>query len=413
MAELDTVLRLGKRPLYILMGAVIGAVVGAIIGPEISVIKPFGDAFIYLLRFIVGPLILVSIAHSATVVEDYRRMGKVFGWFMAYWAIMGIIAAVIGYTTANIMKPGVGVALGEKEIQLATVSVRDVILGWIPQNSIRPLLELNIVQVIIIALLVGFGVVLIKDVAPQESKFMKDFLASALAVIYKIVDIILWYAPIGVFALVGDLVGTIGGVGLAAVGKMVLTQWTAYLLIFIIVHPIVLLLILRVNPLTFWKKVYPAMITAFSTQSSSATLPVTLRVTKALGVPDDAANLILPIAATINMQAVAAEMPIYAVWAAQMYGAQLTVAHVVVALLMGVFGAAACAGVPGGGILIAAITLQTLGLPLTPVGWIAGIYVAIDILNTTLNVTGDPLGVMVASKALGEFDRKRFYAPIK
>lgn len=413
MAELDTILRLGKRPLYILGGAVVGAIVGAIVGPEISVIKPFGDAFIYLLRFIVGPLILVSIAYSATVVEDYRRMGKVFGWFMAYWAIMGIIAAVIGYTTANIMKPGVGVALGEKEIQLAAVSVRDVILGWIPQNSIKPLLELNIVQVIIIALLVGFSVVLIKDVAPQESKFMKDFLASALAVIYKIVDIILWYAPIGVFALMGDLVGTIGGVGLAAVGKMVLTQWTAYLLIFIIVHPIVLLLVLRVNPLTFWKKVYPAMITAFSTQSSSATLPVTLRVTKTLGVPDDAANLILPIAATINMQAVAAEMPIYAVWAAQMYGAQLTVAHVVVALLMGVFGAAAVAGVPGGGILIAAITLQTLGLPLAPVGWIAGIYVAIDILNTTLNVTGDPLGVMVASKALGEFDKERFYAPIK
>ncbi len=413
MAELDTVLRLGKRPLYILVGAVIGAIVGAIIGPEISVIKPFGDAFIYLLRFIVGPLILVSIAHSATVVEDYRRMGRIFGWFMAYWAIMGTIAAIIGYITANIMKPGVGVALGEKEIQLAAVSVRDIILGWIPQNSIRPLLELNIVQVIIIALLVGFSVVLVKDVAPQESKFMKDFLASALAVIYKIVDIILWYAPIGVFALMGDLVGTIGGVGLAAVGKMVLTQWTAYLLILFVVHPIVLLLILRVNPLTFWKKVYPAMVTAFSTQSSSATLPVTLRVTKALGVPDDAANLILPIAATINMQAVAAEMPIYAVWAAQMYGAQLTGAHVVVALLMGVFGAAACAGVPGGGILIAAITLQTLGLPLAPVGWIAGIYVAIDILNTTLNVTGDPLGVMVASKALGEFDRERFYAPIK
>ncbi|HXK90416.1 MAG TPA: cation:dicarboxylase symporter family transporter, partial [Thermosynergistes sp.] len=110
MAELDTILRLGKRPLYILGGAVVGAIVGAIVGPEISVIKPFGDAFIYLLRFIVGPLILVSIAHSATVVEDYRRMGKVFGWFMAYWVIMGIIAAVIGYTTANIMKPGVGVA---------------------------------------------------------------------------------------------------------------------------------------------------------------------------------------------------------------------------------------------------------------------------------------------------------------
>lgn len=413
MAELDTVLRLGKRPLYILMGALIGAIVGAIIGPEISVIKPFGDAFIYLLKFIVGPLILISIAQSATVIEDYRRMGKVFGWFMVYWAVMGALCAVIGYVTASIMKPGVGVKLAEKEIQLAAVSVKDIILGWIPQNSIKPLLELNIIQVIIVALLVGFSVALIKDIAPQESKFMKEFLASALAVIYKIVDIILWYAPIGVFALMGDLVGTIGGVGLAAVGKMVLTQWTAYLLILLVMHPIILLLVLRVNPLTFWKKVYPAMLTAFSTQSSSATLPVTLRVTKTLGVPDDAANLILPIAATINMQACAAEMPIYAVWAAQMYGAQLTVTHVIVALLMGIFGAAAVAGVPGSGIMIAAVTLQTLGLPLAPVGWIAGIYVAIDVLNTTLNVTGDPLGVMVTSKALGEFDREKFYAPIK
>lgn len=230
--------------------------------------------------------------------------------------------------------------------------------------------------------------------------------------IYKIVDFILWYAPVGIFALMANLVGTVGAMGLASLAKMVFTQWAAYLTILLVVHPLFIMLILRVNPLQYWRKVYPAMLTAFVTQSSSATMPITLRVTKTLGVPDDAADVIIPLAATINMQAVAAEMPIYAVWAAQMYGAHLTVAHVAIALIMGVFGAAAVAGVPGGGIMIAAITLQTLGLPLDPVGWIAGIYVVIDMFNTMLNVTGDPLGVMFVSKfVLKEFDKQKFNAP--
>jgi len=133
-------------------------------------------------------------------------------------------------------------------------------------------------------------------------------------VVYKIIDLILWYAPIGVFALMANLVATVGTMGLTAVGAMIATQWISYAIILFVYHPIILAVVLRLNPLQFWRKMYPAMITAFTTCSSSATLPVTMRVTRELGVPADVANLILPIAATINMQAVAAEMPIYAVW---------------------------------------------------------------------------------------------------
>jgi Na+/H+-dicarboxylate symporter len=305
-----------------------------------------------------------------------------------------------------------GVQLASKQIELAEVSVSQVLLSFIPNNPIKAFLELNTMQIIIMALLTGFAIALLGNTLPEEHNFLKKLFESLQALIYKIVDFILWYAPVGIFALMANLVGTVGAMGLASLAKMVFTQWAAYLTILLVVHPLFIMLILRVNPLQYWRKVYPAMLTAFVTQSSSATMPITLRVTKTLGVPDDAADVIIPLAATINMQAVAAEMPIYAVWAAQMYGAHLTVAHVAIALIMGVFGAAAVAGVPGGGIMIAAITLQTLGLPLDPVGWIAGIYVVIDMFNTMLNVTGDPLGVMFVSKfVLKEFDKQKFNAP--
>lgn len=366
---------------------------------------------ISLLKFIVGPLIFVSIATAVTTVQSFKRLGKIFGGFLVYWFVFGLIAAIIGYTMANIIKPGIGVQLEAKELQLAKVSAAQVLLSFIPNNPIKAFLELNTMQIIIMALLTGFAIAFLSNIAPEEHNFLRKLFESLQALIYKIADIILWYAPVGVFALMANLVGTVGTMGLASLGKMVITQWMAYFAILLVVHPLFMLLFLRVNPIIFWKKVYPAMLTAFVTQSGSATLPITLRVTKTLGVPSDAADVIIPLAATINMQAVAAEMPIYAVWVAQMNGAHLTVAHIAVALMMGVFGAAACAGVPGGGIMIAALTLQTLGLPLDPVGWIAGIYVVIDMFNTMLNATGDPLGVLAVSKfVLKEFDRQKFQA---
>jgi Na+/H+-dicarboxylate symporter len=213
-----------------------------------------------------------------------------------------------------------------------------------------------------------------------------------------------------VFFLIANLVGTTGADALQSVIKMVATQWTAYAVILLVLHPLIMLLIVKVTPFSYWRKMAPAMITGFAIQSSSGTLPVTLSSAKKLGVKDDSAEVILPIAATINMQAVAAEMPIYVLWVAQMYGLELSFMSILIAIFLGVFGAAACAGVPGGGILIATITLTTLGMPLTAVGWIAGIYIFIDILNTMTNVTSDPLGVMVVNKWLGEFNKDEYYA---
>jgi len=407
----ELALRPGRRPLLMLLATLIGIVAGLGIGQPVTGIKFLGDIFIYLLKFVVGPLIFVSIAWAVTTVRAYTRLGKIFGGFFTYWAIMGILSAATGYTMATVLRPGVGLQLKPPEGWTAPkpASAVDVLLGLIPRNPVQPFLELNALQIIVMALLTGFAIAMIGTFSPDTKEFLSKLLAAILAVIYKIIDFILWYAPIGVFALMANLTATVGAMGLTAVGAMIVTQWISYAIILFIYHPIVLAAILRLNPIQFWRKIYPAMLTAFTTCSSNATLPVTMRVTRELGVPADVASIVLPIAATINMQAVAAEMPIYAVWVSQMYGVSLGGAGTFMALIMGLLGSAACAGVPGGGIVIAAMTMSTLGLPMEPVGWIAGVYTLIDMPNTMLNVTGDPLGCLVISKlVLKDFDEQKF-----
>lgn len=412
-AAFELALRPGRRPLMMLIATFLGILAGWAIGEPIASIKFLGDIFLYLLKFIVGPLVFVSIAWAITTVRVYARLGKIFAGFFVYWLIMGTLAAATGYTMASILRPGVGLRLEAPPGWTAPqpASPIDVLVGLIPRNVVQPFLELNMLQIIVMAILTGFAVSLVGTFSPETKEFLEKLLGAVLAVIYKIVDLVLWYAPIGVFSLMSNLVATVGATGLTAVGAMIVTQWVSYAVVLFVYHPIVLAGVLRLNPLKYWRKIYPAMLTAFTTCSSSATLPVTMRVTRELGVPVDAANLILPVAATINMQAVAAEMPIYAVWVSQMYGVSLGGPATFVALLMGVLGSAACAGIPGGGIMIAAMTMSTLGLPLEPVGWIAGVYTLIDMPNTMLNVTGDPLGVLAVSKlVLKDFDEQRYNA---
>jgi len=346
-------------------------------------------------------------------IQSYARLGKILGGFLAYWAVFAVLSASIGYTLATILKPGVGLQLTPKEpIQAKPMSPVDIVMNFIPSNLVKHFLELNTMALIIAAILTGMALVAMRSTAPREYEFLKNLLGSLLALIYKFIDLVLWYAPIGIFALMANLAGTVGTLGLASVGKMVATLWAACITMLFVVHPLYMVLVLRINPIQYWRKIYPAMITAFTTTSSSATLPVTMRVTKTLGVPSDVADLILPLAATINMQGVSAEMPIYAVLVAQMYNIPLDPASTAVALMMGVFGAAAAAGVPGGGAIIAAATMTALGFPLEPVAWIFAVYPAIDVISTMLNVTGDPLGIITVSKlVLKEFNIDKFNAP--
>ncbi len=353
------------------------------------------------------PLIFFSIAGGIAGIADMQRLRKVGLTFVGYWAVASALAAALGIFWAYIIRPGVGITLPALEKKEVSVDLLGSVINWVPDNIGKAFAEGNILQIIVFALFFGISISLLGQ--KKIGQVMSDFVQSGSEIMGKMVGIVLYVAPFGVFALISNITGTLGAIVLAGIGKMLVTQYVSYLTIIVVVYPLILKLIAKVNPVQHFKNIWPAMALAFSTCSSSATLPLTMEVTKRrAGVPDDMVNLIAPPAATINMHACAAEMPIYAVFAAQIYGLDFSFLQLLVIIALGILMAAGVAGVPGGGIIMSAVLLQVMGLPLEIVGWIAGVYVLIDMPNTMLNVTGDTVGMVYTAARLGELDRKLF-----
>ena len=392
---------------WILVALVLGAITGFLVGPGIAAIAPVGTLFLRLLKMTIYPLIFFSIAGGIAGIADLRRLRKVGVTFVGYWAVASALAAALGIIWAYIIRPGIGITLPALEKKEVSVDLLGSVINWVPDNVGRAFAEGNILQIIVFSLFVGICISLISGT--KFGKHMADFMQGGADMMGKMVGIVLYVAPFGVFALISNITGTLGAIVLAGIGKMLLTQYLSYLTIIVVVYPLILKFIAKVNPLQHFKNIWPAMALAFSTQSSAATLPLTMEVTKhRAGVPDDMVNLIAPPAATINMHACAAEMPIYAVFAAQIYGIDLSLLQLLVIIALGILMAAGVAGVPGGGIIMSAVLLQVMGLPMEIVGWIAGVYVLIDMPNTMLNVTGDTVGMVYTASRLGELDRAVF-----
>ena len=381
----------------ILLAMVIGAALGYLFKSSYeawgAVTGPIGTIFIRLLKMTIMPLIFFSIVGGVASVADLQKLKKVGGTFLVYWISASALAAISGIVWSYIIKPGVGIQLGEKAaFSTKGVSVIDSLVKWFPDNVFGSFASFNILQVIIFSL-----------------EGLNKFFEYGNTAITKVVELVMGFAPVGVFCLMADVTGTLGTEVLTGLGKMLITQYLAYATLLIFVFPLILKLIAKVSPLQHYINVFPAMILAFSTCSSSATLPLTMKCAKErAGVPSENVNLLAPPAATINMQACCAEMPIYAIFAAQMFGLDFSFGQLVVICLLGVIMAAGVAGVPGGGIMMSAIMMQTMGLPLTIVPWVAGIYRLIDMPNTMLNVTGDTVGMVTTSSLLGNLDEEAF-----
>lgn len=397
-------------PIKILIGLVLGAVAGFIFKDKVAIIEPIGTVFLRLLRMTIVPLVFFSIVSGVSGFSDLSRMRKVGFTFIKYWAVSSLCAAAVGTLFASIIKPGVGITLPTTESMEINVDLVQSFVEWIPDNIFVSFTETNMIQIIIFAIFTGISIALLAGT--KAGDIMNDVVQAASTLMGKMVSIVLKFAPYGVFALIANVTGTVGGLALVGIGKMLITQYIAYAFIIVVVYSIILKVFSGVNPVQHFRNVFPAMVMAFTTQSSSATIPVTMECTKnRAGVPEDIVNLITAPAATINMHAVSAEMPIYALFAAQIYGIQLSPIQFLQIVVLGVILASGCAGVPGGGIMMSAILLEIMGLPYDIVPWIAGIYVLIDMPNTMLNVTGDTVGMVYTAHKLGELDREVFDAP--
>lgn len=401
-------------PLKLAIAMVLGVIVGAIFREKCAYIAFIGTIFIRLLKMCVYPLILFSIISGVANVASISRLKKIGGQFLLYAFISTAAAGVLGTLAITISGAGKGMILQDTiDTSVQEVNMVDTITSWVPDNIFTSLSNGTLIQIIIFALFFGIMVASLRN---SDNTGVVELVSKVVEgcnlVMQKMVETVIRVAPYGVFCLIANLVGTTGIDNLKQIFSMVLTMWGASLVHILILLPILLIVWGKVNPIKFFKNILPVIMMAFSTQSSAATLPITMEVSKSKnGVPDEVVNLCAAPAATINMDGGAIEYTIYVLFAAHAFGKHFSPLEIIFLIFLCVICSAGAASVPGAGIVMCSICLTTMGLPNEEVtAMVAGVYVLLDIASTTLNVTSDCVGMVCIANRIGTLDRDTFNA---
>ena len=399
-------------PVKLAIALVLGAIAGLVFKEKDSYVAFIGSLFIRLLKMCVYPLVLFSIIAGIANVADIAKLKKIGGQFLLYTFITSAVAGVLGCIAITISGAGTGLVLqATVDSSVQQLNMVDSIVGWVPDNVFASLANGTLVQIIVFAIF--FGVMITKM---RKNANTVDMVAMVVEgcnlIMQRMVTTVMTVAPYGVFCLIANLVGTTGVQNLKEIFTMVLSLWGASLVHMFIVLPLLLRFFGRVKPFKFFKNIVPVILMAFSTQSSAATLPVTMEVSKEKnGVPDDVVDLCAAPAATINMDGAAIEYTVYTLFGAHAFGIHFTPWQLIFMVVLCVVCSAGAAGVPGGGIVMCSICLATMGLPNEEVtAMVAGVYVLLDMAATTLNVTGDCCGMVCISSRLGILDRETYNA---
>lgn len=393
----------------ILIGLVAGIIVGLFMqgAPDAanSYIKPFGTLFIRMIRMIIVPLVLSSLVVGAASTGDIRKLGRIGGKTVVYYLATTAVAVTIGLILGNLVHPGASLSMSVPVD--AAVEVKEApnlittLLNIIPKNPLAALVDGKMLQIIAFALFLGIGITLVGE---KGKPFLK-FFDSMAEVMYKITAIIMAYAPIGVFALIVPVVAANGPSVLLPLAKVIIAVYIGCILHAAITYSSLVKGIAKMNPLKFFKGAAPATTVAFSTCSSSGTLPVTIRsVRENLGVSESVSSFVLPLGATINMDGTALYQGVCALFVAQVYGMDLTLAQQATIVLTATLASIGTAGVPGAGFIMLVLVLQAIGLPLEGTALIAGIDRVLDMARTAINVTGDASAAVVIAATEGELN---------
>ncbi|ABY94789.1 dicarboxylate/amino acid:cation symporter [Thermoanaerobacter sp. CM-CNRG TB177] len=391
----------------IFIALIVGVFVGLLLTPAPDVastyIKPFGELFLNLIRMMVVPLVLSSLIVGTASLGDVKKLGRIGAKTIAYYLLTTALAITIGIILANIIKPGTGITLPVEEVEIKGEPPLITPADLVPSNPVKAMAEGNMLQIIVFAIFLGIAITLVGE----KGKPVLDFFNSLAEISYKIVWIIMeYYAPIGVFALIVPVVADHGPSLLLPLGKLIITGYLGFAIQLFMVYSALVWIFTRMNPVKFFKSAAPAMLTAYTTSSSSGTLPVTMEVTeKKLGVSKSICSFVLPLGATINMDGTALHLGISVLFTAQLYGVELSLSQQLAVLLTATMFSIGTAGVPGVSIFFLPAILQTVGLPLGSIALIAGIDRILDMGRTLVNVTGDMAGSVVIAATEKELNR--------
>ena len=385
--------------MQIFIALVLAIIAGLLLGNHAefaeSYIKPFGTIFLNLLKFIVVPIVLFSIMSGIISMQDIRKVGSIGLKTVIYYLCTTAFAITIGLIGGNLFKglfPVVATTNLTYEAAEAT-SFMDTLVNIFPSNFIQPMSEANMLQVIVMALLIGFAIILIGD----EASMVIRGVNSLNAVFMKCMEMILKLSPIGVFCLLCPVVATNGAAIIGSLAMVLLAAYICYIVHAVVVYSTAVRTMGGMNPAVFFKGMLPAIMFAFSSASSVGTLPINLECTEKMGASREIASFVLPLGATINMDGTAIYQGVCAIFIAACYGINLTYPQMLTIVLTATLASIGTAGVPGSGMVMLAMVLTSVGLPVDGIALVAGVDRIFDMGRTVVNITGDASCTMIVS----------------
>ena len=403
----------------ILLGSLFGIAAGLLIagagpahdqaGPTLYAARLIGTLFLDLLRMILIPLVFSSIVVGVANLQAHRQMHRVWATTLGFFALSMAIAIVIGLGAAHLFRPGEGMQLAlfadaTRDFQARQMPLPDYIAQFLHglfQNPVKALAQGDILAVVIVALLLGIALV----VGGERYRNLRALAQELQELCLMIVGWIMHLSPLGIAALLLQLVATQDSTLLGSLLHFITVVIGSTLFHGIVVLPLLLHAVTRVSPLRFWRGAREAMITAFATSSSAATLPVTLRcVEQHLHVRKDIANFVVPLGATVNMDGTALYEAAAALFVARLAGIELDLAHQLIVFFVAMLGAIGAPGIPSVGMLSMVLVLESVGLPTAAIAILLPIDRVLDTVRTAVNVEGDMVGSLIVQKLADRAD---------
>ena len=383
----------------IFIALVLAIVVGLLMGDYYdfanAYIKPFGTIFLNLIKFIVVPIVLFSIMCGIISMKDVRKVGSIGLKTVAYYMCTTAVAIVIGLAGGNLFK-GMFPAIATTDLAYEaaeSTSLMETVVNIFPSNFISPMVNANMLQIIVMALLIGFAIV---SVGAEYVTVVNAF-NDLNEIFMKCMEMILKLSPVGVFCLLCPVIAENGPAIIGSLAMVLLTAYICYFVHALVVYSLTVGTLGGLSPVKFFKGMMPAILFAFSSASSVGTLPLNMECTQKLGASREVSSFVLPLGATINMDGTAIYQGVCAIFIAACYGIELTLPQMLTIVLTATLASIGTAGVPGAGMVMLAMVLTSVGLPVDGIALVAGVDRIFDMGRTTVNITGDACCSIIVS----------------
>ncbi len=396
----------------VVIALILGVIIGFIFGDLAQTSKWIGDLFVRLIRMLVIPLIFTSLVAGVVSMGDPKRLGTIGLKTIGLYLITTLFAIIIGLSLGTVFQPGQGMDLTGVEPFIsgnASTSVTDQLFGIIPENPISSLANGQVLPVIFFSILLGIGIIM----GGEKTKSLGDVFSSAAEAVLKIAHLVMQLAPYGVLSLIAWVSGTLGMEALQTMLKLTTLLYCGCILHMLLVYGGALKFIIRLPLIRFFRGIADAQAVAYSTSSSSATLPVTIQcVQKNLGVSQPVSSSVLPLGATINMDGTALYLGIVALFSAQIFGIDLTLADYFLIALTVTLTSIGTAGIPSASLFLLATVLSVIGITDSQTAFIVGFVLpfdrVLDMARTVVNITGDATVSVIVAKSENELDESIF-----